>query len=226
VLDDLAGRAQQAYRALVHETPGFVEWFRAATPISELAELNIGSRPPSRKAGDSIADLRAIPWVFSWSQARIMLPGWYGTGSALESWVDGDDQKLERLRELHRTWPFFRTVLSNMGMVLAKTDLGLAARYAELVPDEELRARVFDQITAEHERTCRMLLAVTGDDALLADNPSLARSIRNRFPYLEPLHHLQVEMLRRRRAGEDDELTSRNIHLTINGIATALRNSG
>jgi phosphoenolpyruvate carboxylase len=231
LLDDLATRAQQAYRALVHETPGFVEWFRAATPIRELAELNIGSRPPSRKAGNSIADLRAIPWVFSWSQARIMLPGWYGTGSALEGWVHsgggGDpDARLARLQELHRTWPFFRTVLSNMGMVLAKTDLDLAARYAELVPDEDLRARVFGQITAEHERTCRMLLAVTGDDHLLADNPSLARSIRNRFPYLEPLHHLQVEMLRRRRAGEDDELTSRNIHLTINGIATALRNSG
>ena len=199
--------------------------------VLQLGELNIGSRPPSRKAGDSIADLRAIPWVFSWSQARIMLPGWYGTGSALESWIEGDAagdsaDRLARLQELHRTWPFFRTVLSNMGMVLAKTDLGLAVRYAELVPDEDLRARVFDQITAEHERTCRMLLAVTGDDHLLADNPSLARSIRNRFPYLEPLHHLQVEMLRRRRAGEDDELTSRNIHLTINGIATALRNSG
>ncbi|MCW2635256.1 MAG: ppc, partial [Blastococcus sp.] len=233
LLDDLAGRAQQAYRELVHDTPGFVEWFRAATPIGELGELNIGSRPPSRKAGSSIADLRAIPWVFSWSQTRIMLPGWYGTGTALEGWVDGDDgggsgreDRLARLRELHRSWPFFRTVLSNMGMVLAKTDLGLAARYAELVPDEELRARVFDQISAEHERTCRMLRAVTGDDELLADNPSLARSIRNRFPYLEPLHHLQVEMLRRRRAGDDDELTRRNIQLTINGIATALRNSG
>jgi phosphoenolpyruvate carboxylase len=226
LLDELADRAQRAYRALVHETPGFVEWFRAATPIGELGELNIGSRPPSRKAGNSITDLRAIPWVFSWSQARIMLPGWYGTGSALESWVDGDEEKLARLQELHRHWPFFRTVLSNMGMVLAKTDLGLAARYADLVPDEDLRTRVFDQITAEHERTCRMLLAITGDDALLADNPSLARSIRNRFPYLEPLHHLQVEMLRRRRGGDDDELTRRNIQLTINGIATALRNSG
>ena len=208
------------------ETPGFVEWFRAATPISELGELNIGSRPPSRKAGNSIADLRAIPWVFSWSQARIMLPGWYGTGSALESYVGDSDERLQQLRRLHERWPFVRTVLSNMGMVLAKTDLGLAARYAELVRDEDLRARVFDQITAEHERTCRMLLAITGDDHLLADNPSLARSIRNRFPYLEPLHHLQVEMLRRRRSGEDDELTSRNIQLTINGIATALRNSG
>ncbi|MGY1649848.1 phosphoenolpyruvate carboxylase [Geodermatophilus sp. SYSU D01119] len=226
LLDDLAARAQDAYRALVHDTPGFVEWFRAATPIRELAELNIGSRPPSRKAGDRIADLRAIPWVFSWSQARIMLPGWYGTGSALESWIDGDPQRLARLQELHRRWPFLRTILSNMGMVLAKTDLDLAARYAELVPDEELRARVFDQITAEHERTCRVLLAVTGDDHLLADNPSLARSIRNRFPYLEPLHHLQVEMLRRRRTGDDDELVRRNIQLTINGIATALRNSG
>ncbi|SFK86221.1 phosphoenolpyruvate carboxylase [Geodermatophilus ruber] len=226
LLDDLAARAQRAYRALVHETPGFVDWFRAATPIGELAELNIGSRPPSRKAGTSISDLRAIPWVFSWSQARIMLPGWYGTGSALESWVDGDEQRLEGLRDLHRRWPFFRTVLSNMGMVLAKTDLELAARYAELVPDEELRHRVLDPIVAEHERTCRMLLAITGDDHLLADNPSLARSIRNRFPYLEPLHHLQVEMLRRRRSGDDDELVRRNIQLTINGIATALRNSG
>ncbi|MGY1705532.1 phosphoenolpyruvate carboxylase [Geodermatophilus sp. SYSU D00697] len=226
LLDDLAERARAAYRALVHETPGFVEWFRAATPIGELAELNIGSRPPSRKAGDSIADLRAIPWVFSWSQARIMLPGWYGTGTALESWVDGDDARLARLQELHERWPFLRTMLSNMGMVLAKTDLGLAARYAELVPDEELRHRVFDQVAAEHERSCRMLLAVTGDDHLLADNPALARSIRNRFPYLEPLHHLQVEMLRRRRGGDDDELVRRNIQLTINGIATALRNSG
>ncbi|WP_369258409.1 phosphoenolpyruvate carboxylase [Geodermatophilus amargosae] len=226
LLDDLAARAQDAYRALVHDTPGFVEWFRAATPIRELAELNIGSRPPSRKAGDRISDLRAIPWVFSWSQARIMLPGWYGTGSALESWIGDDPARLDRLRELHRRWPFLRTVLSNMGMVLAKTDLDLAARYAGLVPDEELRARVFDQITAEHERSCRMLLAVTGDDTLLADNPSLVRSIRNRFPYLEPLHHLQVEMLRRRRTGDDDELVRRNIQLTINGIATALRNSG
>jgi phosphoenolpyruvate carboxylase len=226
LLDELAGRARRAYAALVHETPGFVEWFRAATPVRELGELNIGSRPPSRKAGDRIADLRAIPWVFSWSQTRIMLPGWYGTGSALESWIGEDEQRLEQLRGLHRRWPFLRTVLSNMGMVLAKTDLGLAARYAGLVPDAELRARVFDQITAEHERSCRMLLAVTGDDDLLADNPSLARSIRNRFPYLEPLHHLQVEMLRRRRDGDDDELVRRNIQLTINGIATALRNSG
>ena len=226
LFDELAARAQAAYRALVHDTPGFVEWFRAATPIRELAELNIGSRPPSRKAGDQIADLRAIPWVFSWSQARIMLPGWFGTGTALESWIDGSPERLATLQELHGRWPFLRTVLSNMGMVLAKTDLELAARYASLVPDEELRHRVFDVITAEHERTVAVLLAITGDDHLLADNPSLARSIRNRFPYLEPLHHLQVEMLRRVREGDDDELVRRCIQLTINGVATALRNSG
>nr|WP_246406330.1 phosphoenolpyruvate carboxylase [Modestobacter versicolor] len=226
LFDDLAARARRAYSALVHETPGFVEWFRAATPVRELAELNIGSRPPSRKAGDSISDLRAIPWVFSWSQARIMLPGWYGTGSALDSWVAGSPERLAHLQRLHQRWPFFRTVLSNMGMVLAKTDLELAARYAELVPDPELRERVFSQITAEHERSVRVLLAITGDDHLLADNPSLARSIRNRFPYLEPLHHLQVEMLRRRRGGDDDELVRRCIQLSVNGVATALRNSG
>jgi phosphoenolpyruvate carboxylase len=226
LFDDLAARARSAYGALVHETPGFVEWFRAATPVRELAELNIGSRPPSRKAGDSISDLRAIPWVFSWSQARIMLPGWYGTGSALESWVGDSADRLAQLQDLHRRWPFFRTVLSNMGMVLAKTDLELAARYASLVDDVDLRDRVFSQITAEHERSVRMLLAITGDDHLLADNPSLARSIRNRFPYLEPLHHLQVEMLRRRRGGDDDELIRRCIQLSVNGVATALRNSG
>lgn len=226
LFDDLAARARSAYSALVHETPGFVEWFRAATPVRELAELNIGSRPPSRKAGDSISDLRAIPWVFSWSQSRIMLPGWYGTGTALESWVGDSPERLDQLQDLHQRWPFFRTVLSNMGMVLAKTDLDLAARYASLVPDEDLRDRVFSQITAEHERTVRVLLAITGDDHLLADNPSLARSIRNRFPYLEPLHHLQVEMLRRRRGGDDDELVRRCIQLSVNGVATALRNSG
>jgi phosphoenolpyruvate carboxylase len=155
-----------------------------------------------------------------------MLPGWYGTGTALESWVGGDPDRLAQLQDLHRRWPFFRTVLSNMGMVLAKTDLELAARYASLVPDEELRDRVFSQITAEHERSVRVLLAITGDDHLLADNPALARSIRNRFPYLEPLHHLQVEMLRRRRGGDDDELVRRCIQLSVNGVATALRNSG
>lgn len=229
MLDDLAGRAQRAYGELVHETPGFVDYFKASTPVSEIGALNIGSRPASRKPTTSISDLRAIPWVLAWSQSRVMLPGWYGTGTAFEEWIaDGDDgeARLEVLQDLYRRWPFFATVLSNLAQVLAKSDLGLAAHYAELVEDEALRRRVFDKIADEHERTIRMHKLITGHDDLLADNPALARSVFNRFPYLEPLNHLQVELLRRYRSGDEDELVQRGILLTMSGLATALRNSG
>jgi phosphoenolpyruvate carboxylase len=225
ILDDLAGRAQRAYAELVHDTPGFVEYFLASTPVSEIGSLNIGSRPTSRKPTQSIADLRAIPWVLAWSQSRVMLPGWYGTGSAVEGWL-ADGGRIEVLRDLYQRWPFFRTVLSNMAQVLAKSDLGLAARYAELVDDKTLRRRVFDKITKEHTRTINAHKLITGQDNLLADNPALARSVFNRFPYLEPLNHLQVELLRRYRSGDDDELVQRGILLTMNGLASALRNSG
>ncbi|MHC9292700.1 phosphoenolpyruvate carboxylase [Mycobacterium sp. LTG2003] len=230
VLDELAARAQRAYAELVHETPGFVDYFKASTPVSEIGALNIGSRPTSRKPTTSIADLRAIPWVLAWSQSRVMLPGWYGTGTAFEEWVsldpDGAESRLAVLQDLYERWPFFRTVLSNMAQVLAKADMGLAARYSELVDDEDLRARVFDKIVAEHDRTIRMHRLITGQDDLLADNPALARSVFNRFPYLEPLNHLQVELLRRYRSGDTDELVQRGILLTMSGLATALRNSG
>ena len=226
VLDDLAARAHRAYAELVHDTPGFVDYFKASTPVGEIGALNIGSRPTSRKPTTSISDLRAIPWVLAWSQSRVMLPGWYGTGTAFEEWINEEDGRLEVLQDLYRRWPFFRTVLSNMAQVLAKSDMGLAARYAELVDDEELRRRVFDKVLAEHERTIRMHGLITGHDDLLADNPALARSVFNRFPYLEPLNHLQVELLRRYRSGDDDELVQRGILLTMSGLATALRNSG
>ncbi|WP_395306753.1 phosphoenolpyruvate carboxylase [Mycobacterium sp. AMU20-3851] len=226
VLDDLAARAQRAYSELVHETPGFVEYFKESTPVSEIGALNIGSRPTSRKPTTAISDLRAIPWVLAWSQSRVMLPGWYGTGTAFEEYVAGGAGRLEVLQDLYERWPFFRTVLSNMAQVLAKSDLGLAARYSELVADEDLRARVFDKIVAEHERTVRMHGLITGQDDLLADNPALARSVFNRFPYLEPLNHLQVELLRRYRSGDEDELVQRGILLTMSGLASALRNSG
>jgi phosphoenolpyruvate carboxylase len=226
VLDDLAARAHRAYAELVHETPGFVDYFKASTPVGEIGALNIGSRPTSRKPTTSISDLRAIPWVLAWSQSRVMLPGWYGTGTAFEEWISEEDGRLELLQDLYRRWPFFRTVLSNMAQVLAKSDMGLAARYAELVDDEALRRRVFDKIVDEHDRTIRMHEAITGHDDLLADNPALARSVFNRFPYLEPLNHLQVELLRRYRSGDDDELVQRGILLTMSGLATALRNSG
>ena len=230
ILDDLAARAQRAYSELVHDTPGFVEYFKASTPLSEIGSLNIGSRPTSRKPTTSISDLRAIPWVLAWSQSRVMLPGWYGTGTAFEEWIaDGQasgEDRLAVLRDLYKRWPFFRTVLSNMAQVLAKSDMGLAARYSELVEDEGLRARVFDKIVAEHQRTIAMHKLITEQDDLLADNPALARSVFNRFPYLEPLNHLQVELLRQYRAGATDERTQRGILLTMSGLATALRNSG
>jgi phosphoenolpyruvate carboxylase len=226
ILDELADRAQRAYSELVHDTDGFVDYFLQSTPVSEIGSLNVGSRPTSRKPTSSISDLRAIPWVMAWSQSRVMLPGWYGTGSAIEEFIAGGEGRLEALRDLYRRWPFFQTVLSNMAQVLAKTDLGLAARYAELVEDSSLRRRVFDKITAEHQRSIDAHKLITGQDNLLADNPALARSVFNRFPYLEPLNHLQVELLRRYRSGDDDELVQRGILLTMNGLASALRNSG
>jgi phosphoenolpyruvate carboxylase len=225
-LDELSVIAHRAYRALVYETPGFVQYFRGATPIAEIAELNIGSRPASRTGGSRIEDLRAIPWVFSWGQCRLMLPGWYGFGSAVEGWLADPAHDAALLREMHDTWPFFRSVLSNMAMVLAKSDLAVASRYAELVPDAALREAIFARIAAEHARSVRAFCAITGQGELLYDNPSLARSIRNRFPYLDPLNHVQVELLRRYRAGQTDERTKRAIHLTINGLAAGLRNSG
>ena len=230
VLDEVATLAHRAYAELVHETPGFVEYFMASTPVSEIGSLNIGSRPTSRKPTSSISDLRAIPWVLAWSQSRVMLPGWYGTGSAFERWIaagpESETERVDILHELYERWPFFRSVLSNMAQVLAKSDMGLAARYAELVPDEALRHRVFDKIVDEHRRTIAVHKLITGHDDLLADNPALARSVFNRFPYLEPLNHLQVELLRRYRSGDDDALVQRGILLTMNGLASALRNSG
>jgi phosphoenolpyruvate carboxylase len=227
---ELSDLSLAAYRALVYETPGFVQYFRASTPIAEIAELNIGSRPASRTASTRIEDLRAIPWVFSWGQCRLMLPGWYGFGEAVATWLERHPQGREAgqslLREMHAQWPFFASALANMAMVLAKTDVAVASRYAELVPDAALRDEVYGRIAGVHARACSALHAITGRERLLEDNPTLARSIRNRFPYLDPLNHLQVELLRRYRAGQTDERSKRAIHLTINGLAAGLRNSG
>jgi phosphoenolpyruvate carboxylase len=226
VMEELSAGAMAEYRDLVYGTPGFVDWFRAATPIGEISELNIGSRPASRKGSGRIEDLRAIPWVFSWSQCRLMIPGWYGVGTALDSWLDDDPDRLRLLQEMHRRWGFWRSVLANMAMVLAKTDLGIAGRYRALVPDAELAQSVFDRLAAEHRRTERCLLAVTGQPELLADDPDLARALRNRIPYLDPLNHLQVALLERWRAGDHKGGVQVGIQLTINGLATGLRNSG
>ena len=226
VMDELSQRAFVAYRGLVYETPGFTTYFRQSTVVSEIATLNIGSRPASRKPSERIEDLRAIPWVFSWAQCRLMLPGWYGFGSAVDGYLRADPGGLTTLRRMVHAWPFFRSLLSNMDMVLAKTDLAIASRYAELVADAELRASIFQRIKTEWELSRRYLLAILEQDDFLADNPLLKRSLQLRSPYMDPLNHLQVELLKRHRAGETDERVARGIHLSINGIASGLRNSG
>jgi len=232
--DALSQLSLAAYRKLVFDTPGFADYFYAATPIREIARLNLGSRPASRKAGQNIDDLRAIPWGFSWGQCRVTLPGWYGFGSAVMQYLDEApgsrndtrDTRLRRLRRMHRDWPFLRTLLSNMDMVLAKSDLALARRYASLAENAALRRRVFGAIEAEWHRTQEALTLITGDPDRLATNPTLARSMAHRFPYIDPLHHLQIELLRRSRAGEASEKLQNGIHIAINGIAAGVRNTG
>ncbi|HEY1226746.1 MAG TPA: phosphoenolpyruvate carboxylase, partial [Ramlibacter sp.] len=226
----LSQASMRAYRDLVYETPGFTDYFFGATPIREIAELNIGSRPASRKASQRIEDLRAIPWSFSWGQCRATLNGWYGFGSAVRAFLDDPArpraESLALLQKMHRQWPFFRALLSNMDMVLAKCDLALASRYAGLVADARLRKRISGAIEAEWQRTVDALQQITGERQRLASNPALQRSIRYRFPYIDPLHHLQVELVRRYRGGDADEGVHRGIHMTINGIAAGLRNTG
>jgi phosphoenolpyruvate carboxylase len=221
-MDALARTAMSAYRALVYETPGFVDYFYAASPITEIADLNIGSRPTARQATRSIQTLRAIPWVFSWSQSRAMVPGWYGFGSAVEN----GGAPLSQLAELYQNWPFFQAMLANMEMVLAKADLGIASRYAALVEDKALADHVFSAIRAEWDRTHGALLAITGQSHLLENNPDLAAIIRSRLPYIDPLNHIQIELIRRRRQGDDSETVRHGIHLSINGVAAGLRNTG
>jgi phosphoenolpyruvate carboxylase len=220
-MDQLSDTAFKAYRGLVYETEGFRRFFREATPIAEIAGLKIGSRPASRKKSDAIEDLRAIPWVFSWAQARIMLPGWYGVGAALESF---EDKGL--LREMAEGWPLFASALANMEMVLAKSDMGVAAHYAALVEDAGLRDAIFGSIRSGWQATHDGLLQVTRQTRLLEKHPALEASVRLRLPYIEPLNLLQIELIKRHRAGEDDPRIGEGILLSINAIATALRNSG
>lgn len=223
LISGLSEASMRAYRALVYETPGFIDYFRAATPISELSELKIGSRPASRSASTRIEDLRAIPWVFSWSQSRVMLPGWYGFGSAVDS-LDRAD--LETLTGLVSEWPFLSTLIQNMEMVMAKSDMVIARRYADLVPDPSLASDIYGRIASEWQRTHEAVMRLTGQTVLLERQPDLVRLIRLRLPYIEPLNHVQVDLIRRRRAGDDDPAVREGILVALNGIAAGLRNSG
>ncbi len=230
----ISAASMAAYRGLVYETPGFADYFFSATPIREIAELNIGSRPASRKASRVIEDLRAIPWSFSWGQCRVALPGWYGFGLGVEAFLGAAererDARVALLRRMTKEWPFFATVISNLDMVIAKSDMAIAARYAGLAEDKKAGRKIYARIEAEWERTSAALTLITGDADRLAANPSLARSIEHRFPYLDPLNHLQVELMRRYRASRTNdaglERVQRGIHISINGLAAGLRNTG
>jgi phosphoenolpyruvate carboxylase len=227
-LEEMSGFALAAYRDLVYGTPNFIRYFREATPINEIGDLNLGSRPAKRTPSDRIEDLRAIPWVFSWGQSRHSLPGFYGFGAAVEQYLCKDPRRrMGLLRAMYQRWPFFRSLVDKLDMVLAKTDMGIASRYARLVGDEKLRDDIFGRIEQEHARTRKAFFAITGTKTLLQNNPALALSLRHRIPYIDPLNHLQVDLLRRLRSrGNEDSEMRRAVHLTINGIAAGLRNSG
>ena len=230
---EISDLSLSSYAALMHEDEGFIDYFTSSTPLEEIGSLNIGSRPTSRKETQAITDLRAIPWVLSWSQSRVMLPGWFGVGSAIQKWLEsgtsvpgGPQERLDFLRDLHQRWPFFQTVMANMAQVMAKVDMSLAELYSSLVEDQEDAQRIFTIIREEYTTSVEMFLQVTDQKSLLEKNAELANSVRNRFPYLVPLNLLQLELLRRFRKGDDSRQVRIGIQLTMNGLSTALRNSG
>ena len=225
VMNRLVDWSYQAYRQLVFATPGFSDFFFQATPIKEVSQLNIGSRPASRKKVTDIDGLRAIPWVFSWSQSRMMFPGWYGVGTAFQRFIEEDPSHLALLQEMYAEWPFFRALLSNVDMVLAKSDMEVARYYSQLVEDPEGQA-IFQTLEAEWQRTKDLLLQIEGEEQLLAQNNYLRDSLAMRLPYFNALNYLQVELIRRSRQEALSPLASKILHITINGIATGLRNSG
>ena len=228
IMRELAAESGRRYAELI-EDPGFIEYFTQSTPLHEIGDLNLGSRPAARKQTTAISDLRAIPWVLSWSQSRTNIPGWFGVGSAVSRWVDAADNPDDRwaeLQDLYTSWPFFRSVLSNMAQVMAKAEINLARLYANLVDDPEIADRIYNLIASEFELTRDVYLRITGNKDLVSENQRQARSLRRRYPYLLPLNAIQLELLRRYRGGDDQFLVSKTIQVTMNGLATALRNAG
>jgi phosphoenolpyruvate carboxylase len=224
-MDQISASAYRAYRQLVYETPRFIEFWQAATPLDEIKRLHIGSRPVSRAGTTEVSNIRAIPWVFSWMQSRYNLPGWYGLGSGLQAFPN---QTL--LQEMYQGWPFFKTLLDNAEASLLKADLAIAALYADLVPDQELSREIFATIQAEYDRTCATVLAISRHQNLMDNEPVTQEAVRLRNPYVDPLNYIQVEMLRRLRSlpasDPETEALREAVILTINGIAAGLKNSG
>ncbi len=225
-MEEMSREAYQFYRQQIAENPDILAYFQQATPVGELEHAKIGSRPARRGESRGLEDLRAIPWVFGWMQSRQVLPAWFGVGYALERYAARGDEQVRLLQEMLEAFPLFHDLIRNVEVGTAKADLHIARRYAELVPDAALRERVFSMITNEFERTERIILRITGQSRLLEENPVLARSIRLRKPYVDPMSLIQVSLLRRKRAGEEGDDLNFALAATINGIAAGLRNTG
>ena len=225
IMDEIVEDSYNKYRELVFENPNFYNYFFEATPIKEISSLNIGSRPASRKKITDIGGLRAIPWVFSWSQSRIMLPGWYGVGTAFSNYINKDKGNIEKLRKMYKEWPFFTSLLSNVDMVMAKSDIDIAKEYANLCKEEETK-KVYEEILREWNLTKQVVLEISEHKEFLEDNTYLTRSLENRLQYFNTLNLIQLELIKRSREGKLPESQINTIHITINGVATGLRNSG
>jgi len=231
IMDEIARLGERHYRRLTEGTPGFLDYFYEVTPIREIALLNIGSRPSHRKRQDrSLKSVRAIGWVFAWAQSRHTLPAWYGIGTAIEAWRAGDPARLAKLQRMYREWPFFRTLLSNAQMALAKADMAIAREYAALCEDERMGREIYDIIAAEYRTTCRNVLEVSDSSTLLEENPDLAISLLRRRPYLDPLNYIQVTLLARLRRDPGDggppSPWLEPLLRSINAVAAGLRNTG
>ncbi|MDB4865940.1 MAG: phosphoenolpyruvate carboxylase [Cohnella sp.] len=230
IMRGISETAQTKYQDLIFRDPDFLTFFKESTPLPEIGELNIGSRPSKRKSSEKFEDLRAIPWVFSWTQSRYLLPAWYAAGTAFHSYVNGDEGRLETLRTMYRDYSFFRSLVDNLQMALAKADLLIAREYAGMIKDATVRTRIFTQIEEEYARTKELILAITGQEDILDNTPVIQESIRLRNPYVDPLSYLQVQLLNelrvQREEGKDDSELLRLVLLTINGIAAGLRNTG
>lgn len=230
ILSGISAEAQKKYQDLIFRDPDFLNFFKESTPLPEIGELNIGSRPSKRKNSDKFEDLRAIPWVFSWTQSRYLLPAWYASGTGLRSYIDQEPGKLAQLQEMYENWPFFRSLIDNLQMALSKSDLYIAQEYAGMVKDQGAAQRIFGYIEEEYRQTSDLILRITGQQEILDNVPVIQESIRLRNPYVDPLSYLQVQLLTELRAlrekGEDDAMLLREVLLTINGIAAGLRNTG
>ncbi|SNI27224.1 phosphoenolpyruvate carboxylase [Streptococcus pneumoniae] len=225
IMDQVVDRSYDIYRDLVFGNEHFYDYFFESSPIKAISSFNIGSRPAARKTITEIGGLRAIPWVFSWSQSRVMFPGWYGFGSSFKEFINKNPENIAILRDMYQNWPFFQSLLSNVDMVLSKSNMNIAFEYAKLCEDEQVKA-IYETILNEWQVTKNVILAIEGHDELLADNPYLKASLDYRMPYFNILNYIQLELIKRQRRGELSSDQERLIHITINGIATGLRNSG